>query len=94
MVVIPRWKCLRMRLYYIFFRTNVLHHLDSNTLPGIACKSVESMIKFCRFRLIVYFISKEDKDYQTDVIGCIFDDVIPGFKKLINVIHEEDKDGC
>ena len=55
------------------FRTNVLHHLGSNTLAGIACKSVESMIRFCRFLLIVYFISKEDKDYQSDVIGCIFD---------------------
>ena len=62
------------------FRTNGLHHLGSNTLPGIACKSVESMIRFCRFHLIVYFISKEDKDYQSDVIGCIFDDVIPGLK--------------
>ena len=55
------------------FRTIVLHHLGSNILPGIACKLVESMIKFCRFHLIVYFISKEDKDYQSDVIGCIFD---------------------
>ena len=73
------------------FRTNVLHHLGSNTLAGIACKSVESMIRFCRFHLIVYFISKEDKDYQSDVIGCIFDDVIPGLKNELTLLMKETK---
>ena len=72
------------------FRTNVLHHLGSKKLPVIACKSVESMIKFCRFHLIVYFISKEDKHYQRDVIACIFDDVIPDLKNELT-FHEGDK---
>ena len=72
-------------------RTNVLHHLGSNTLAGIACKSVESVIRFCRFHLIVYFISKEDKDYQSDVIGCIFDDVIPGLKNELTLYMKETK---
>ena len=73
------------------FRTNVLHHLGSNTLPGIVCKSVESMIIFCRFHLIVYFIRKEDKDYQSAVIGCIFDDVIPGLKNELTLFMKETK---
>ena len=73
------------------FRTNVLHHLGSNNLPGIACKSVESMIKFCRFHLIVYFIIKEDKQYQRDVIACIFDDVIPDLKNELTLFMKETK---
>ena len=73
------------------FRTNVLLHLALNNLPRIACKSVESMIKFCRFHLIVYFISKEDKQYQRDVIACIFDDVIPDLKNELTLFMKETK---
>ena len=73
------------------FKNNVLHHLGSKTLTGIACSSVDSMIKFCRFHIIVYFISKEDKDYQKDVIGCIYDDVIPGLKNELSLFMKETK---
>ena len=73
------------------FKNNVLHHLGSKTLTEIACSSVDSMIKFCRFNIIVYFISKEDKDYQNDVIGFIYDDVIPGLKKELSLFMKETK---
>ena len=46
------------------FKNNGLNHLGSKTLTGIACTSFDSMIKFMRFHIIVYFISKEDKDHQ------------------------------
>ena len=73
------------------FRTNVLYHLGSNNLTGIVCKSVESMIKFCRKHIIVYFISKEDKQYQRDVIACIIDDVIPDLKNELTLFMKETK---
>ena len=65
--------------------------MGSKTLTGIACSSVDSMIKFCRLHIIVNFISKEDKDYQNDVIGCIFDDVIPGLKNELSLFMKETK---
>ena len=46
------------------FKNNFLHHLGSKTLTRIACTSFDSMIKFMRFHIVVYFISKEDKDHQ------------------------------
>ena len=73
------------------FKNNVLHHLGSKTRTEIACSSVDSMIKFCRFNIFVYFISKEDKDYQNDVIGFIYTDVIPGLKKELSLFMKETK---
>ena len=45
------------------FKNNIVHHLGSKILTGIACSSVDSMIKFCRFHIVVYFISKDGKVY-------------------------------
>ena len=73
------------------FKNNVLHHLGSKTLTGIACTSFDSMIKFMRFHIIVYFISKEDKDHQKDIIGCIYDDVITGLKNELSLFMKETK---
>ena len=73
------------------FRTNVLHHLGSNNLTGFACKSVESLIKFCRKHLIVYFISKKDKKYQKDIIARIIDDVVPDLKYELTLFMKDTK---
>ena len=62
------------------FRTNLLHHLGSNNLTGFACKSVDSLIIFCRRHLIVFYISKKNKKYQRDIISDLIDDVIPDMK--------------
>ena len=62
------------------FKHNVLNHLGSKTLTGIACTSFDTMIKFMRVHICVYFTSKKDKDYQNDVIGCIYDDDVTGLK--------------
>ena len=72
-------------------KNNVLHRLGSKTLTGIACTSFDSMIKFMRFHIVVYFISKEDKDHQKDVIGCIYDDVITGLKNELSLFMKETK---
>lgn len=73
------------------FRTNVLHHLGSNNLTGFACKSVESLIIFCRKHLIVYYISKKDKKYQREIIACIIDDVIPDLKYELTLFMNDTK---
>ena len=61
-----------------------MNHFGSKTLTGIACTSFDSMINFVRFHIVVYFISKKDKDHQKDVIGCIYDDVITGLKNELS----------
>ena len=73
------------------FKINVLHHLGSKILTGIACTSFDRMIKFMRFHIIVHFISKEDKDHQKDIIGCIYDDVITGLKNELSLFMKETK---
>ena len=73
------------------FKNNFLNYLGSKTLTGIACTSFDSMIKFMRFHIVVYFISKEDKDHQKDVIGCIYDDVITGLKNELSLFMKETK---
>ena len=36
-------------------------------------------------------MSLEDKDYQEDIIGCIYDDVIPDLKNELSVFMKETK---
>ena len=73
------------------FKNNFLNYLGSKTLTGIACTSFDSMIKFMRFHIVVYFISKEDKYHQKDIIGCIYDDVITGLKNELSLFMKEKK---
>ena len=73
------------------FRTNLLQHLGSNNLTGIACKSVDSLIQFCRRHVIVFFIMKKDKEYQRDIIADLIDDVIPDMKYELSSFMKETK---
>ena len=73
------------------FRTNLLHHLGSNNLTGFACKSVESLIIFCRKHLIIYYISKKDKNYQRDIIADLIDDVITDMKYELSLFMKDTK---
>ena len=73
------------------FKTNLLEQLGSNNLTGFACKSVESLIIFCRKHLIVYYISNKDKKYQRDIIACIIYDVIPDLKYELTLFMKDTK---
>ena len=76
------------------FRSNLLLNLDSNNLTGNACKSFDSLIVFCRKYTIVNFSFKEDKDgkeYQTDILGDLIDDVIPDMKFELSTFMKETK---
>ena len=75
----------------IFFFNNILNHFGSKTLTGIACTSFDTMIKFMRLHIYVYFISKKDKDHQNDVISCIYDDVVTGLKNELSLFMKETK---
>ena len=76
------------------FRSNLLLNLDSNNLTGNACKSFDSLIVFCRKYTIVNFSFKEDKDgkeYQTDILGDLINDVIPDMKFELSTFMKETK---
>ena len=42
----------------------------------------------------MYFTSLEDKDRQSDVIACIYDDVVKDFKKELSLFMKETKMGA
>ena len=44
-----------------------------------------------RIHIGVYFTSLKDKDHQTDVIACIYDDVVKDLKNELSLFMKETK---
>ena len=81
------------------FKANVLNNLGARALIGIVCTSYDTMIKFMKIYIAMYFTSLEDKDHTSDVIVYIYDDVIKDenlkkdfflFMKETKIQHEVD----
>ena len=70
-----------------------MNNLGTRTLIGIAWTSYDTMIKFMKIYIAMYFTSLEDKDHTSDVIVYIYDDVIKdeNLKKKLFLFMKETK---
>ena len=76
------------------FRINLLQNLGSNNVTGIACKSYDSLIEFCRKYTLFNFSYKKDKHgkkYQSDILADLIDDIIPDMKYELSSFMKETK---
>ena len=75
------------------FKENVSNNLGARTLISIASSSYDKMIQFMKVHISIYFTSLEDKDHSSDVIECIYDDVVKDnfIKKELSLFLKETK---
>ena len=57
-------------------KANVSNSLGGRTLVGIVYFSYDKIIQFMMIHISMYFTSLEDKDHTSDVIECLYDDVV------------------
>ena len=74
-------------------KANVSNSLGGRTLVGIVYFSYDKIIQFMMIHISMYFTSLEDKDHTSDVIECLYDDVVKDMcvKKEFSLFLKETK---